>query len=103
MLLSELLQLLYYSFSFFMQFWSSLLYCYILSFSFKICNCNMCWVNKRLLKKSKTERHNLSSCTLVMHKILTKNSNCGVGFVKSKTIIYFTDVHLSIIFTAQDC
>ena len=36
-----------------------------------------------------------------MHFILTKNSNSGAGFVKSKTIAYFTIINYSIIFTAQ--
>ena len=54
MLLCELLQLLYYSLSFLCNFGPIiLLYTF---FSFKICNCNMFCVNKRLLQKKERKQ-----------------------------------------------
>lgn len=65
MQLCELLQLPYYSFSF----WSNLLHCYILSFSFKICNCNKRCVNKRLQKDQRPFSKIILSDVSVQYKI----------------------------------
>ena len=60
MLLCELLQLLYYSFSFLCNFGPICnIVIYFQSLSFKICNRNKCCVNKSLFQKKKTKKTRL--------------------------------------------